>query len=106
MPESFAITTATSYPSCKTTIIEVWLRPAQRRNSCKHDLSAGIVTNTLREWRLGLDEAVPDELCEFALALNCGLRRRAEVDRIVSMMTNLGIQQNDFYRIDRLIYML
>jgi hypothetical protein len=48
--------------------------------------------------RLDLDEAVADELLEFALALKLRITapRCAEEARIVSMMTNLGIDENDF----------
>ena len=85
----------------KTTVIEDWLRGLSRDTiAAKHGLSAGTVTNTIRKWRLGLDEAVADELREFALALR-KLRitapRCAEGARASSMMTNLGIDENDFY---------
>ena len=85
----------------KTTVIEDWLRGLSRDTiAAKHGLSAGTVTNTIRKWRLGLDEAVADELREFALALR-KLRitapRCAEGARAASMMTNLGIDENDFY---------
>jgi hypothetical protein len=85
----------------KTTVIEDWLRGLSRDAiAANHGLSVGTVTNTIREWRLGLDEAVADELRELALALKkirITAPRCAEGARVASMMTNLGIHENDFY---------
>jgi hypothetical protein len=58
------------------------------------------VTNIVREWSAGLEEAVADELREFALALR-KLRitapRSAVGARVAYMMSKIGLDEDDFY---------
>jgi hypothetical protein len=85
----------------KTLVIEDWLKGLSRdRIADKHGLSTGTVTNIVREWSAGLEEAVADELREFALALR-KLRitapRSAVGARVAYMMSKIGLDEDDFY---------
>jgi len=86
--------------AAKGGVVEDWLRGLSRDTiATNHGLSAGTVSNVIRQWRLGLDQTSVDELREFAVSLK---RLRittpvcAEGARIASMMTSLGIAKNDF----------
>ena len=85
----------------KALVIEDWLRGLSRdRIADKHGLSTGTVTNIVREWSAGLEEAVADELREFALALRkLGLtaRRSAVGARVAYMMSKIGLDEDAFY---------
>jgi len=85
----------------KSLVIEDWLRGLSRdRIADKHGLSTGTVTNIIREWSAGLEEAVAAELREFALALRkLGLTapRCAVGARVAQMMSKIGLDEDDFY---------
>ena len=85
----------------KALVIEDWLRGLSReRIADKHGLSTGTVTNIIREWSTGLEEAVADELREFALALRkLGLTapRSAVGARVAHMMSKIGLDEDAFY---------
>ena len=85
----------------KGTVIEDWVRGLRRDPiAAKHGLSAGTVTNIVREWELGLGKASAAEVRELGVALNkLGItaQRSAEGARVVSMMARLGIQESNFY---------
>ena len=85
----------------KALVIEDWLRGLSRdRIADKHGLSTGTVTNITREWSAGLEEAVADELREFALALRkLGLTapRSAVGARVAYMMSKIGLDEDAFY---------
>jgi len=85
----------------KALIIEDWLRGLTRDQIAdKHNLSTGTITNIIREWSAGLEEAVADELREFALALR-KLRitapRCAVGARVAYMMSKLGLGEDAFH---------
>jgi hypothetical protein len=85
----------------KSVVVQDWLRGLTRDTiAANHGLSAGTVTNIIREWMLGLDEAIADELREFAVSLR-RLRitapTAAEGARVASMLTSLGVDKDDFY---------
>ena len=84
----------------KALVIEDWLRGLSRdRIADKQGLSTGTVTNIIREWSAGLEEAVADELREFALALR-KLRitapRSAVGARVAYMMSKIGLDEDAF----------
>jgi transposase len=84
----------------KSGVVLDWLRGLSRDAiAANHGLSAGTVTNIIRQWRLGLDQTSADELREFVVSLK-RLRITAPVcaegARIASMLTTLGIDKNDF----------
>jgi hypothetical protein len=84
----------------KSLVIEDWLRGLSRdRIADKNGLSTGTVTNIIRGWSAGLEEAVADELREFALALRkLGLTapRCAVGARVAYMMSKIGLDEDDF----------
>ena len=85
----------------KSLVIEDWLRGLGRDPIAdKQGLSTGTVTNIIREWSAGLEEAVADELREFALALR-KLRitapRSAVGARVAYMMSKIGLDEDNFY---------
>jgi len=62
-------------------------------------IGGGTVTNIIREWRSGLDDPVANELSEFAVALHklkISAPRCALGARVASMMSGLGMHENDF----------
>ena len=85
----------------KATVTQDWVRGLRRDPiAAKHGLSAGTVTNIIREWDLGLGKASAAEVRELGVALNkLGItaQRSAEGARVVSMMARLGIQESNFY---------
>jgi hypothetical protein len=85
----------------KAFAIKDWLTGLSRDQIAdKHGISTGTVTNIIREWSAGLEEAVAEELREFVVALRkLGLTapRSAVGARVAYMMSKIGLDEDDFY---------
>jgi chaperonin cofactor prefoldin len=87
-------------PAVKSAVIEAWLKGMGRDAIADTEgIGGGTATNIIREWRGGLDGAVADELREFAVGLRklkISAPRCALGARVASMMSSLGMHENDF----------
>ena len=83
----------------KSNVIREWLKGTARDTSAsKNGVSAGAVTNTINEWKAGLDYPGLDELRDFTVTLkNSGINpsQCASGLRLVVMLQKMGVDEEN-----------